>query len=213
MPNLATAVFEALLADNGTAKQLVADLTIATAVDLNNPDRKQLSAYNPQLCLMAIVRLLNNATKFFGNTAFEIEVALELADLVRTEYWFMTIGDIALCFRQAKTGKYRIEGQFQEQANTSTIFRWLDAYNAERMRHIEAQRIKERAAHENEKPANNDLSAMYAKAKYKPEANSRERAKAQYHTNQEHPENTASFEAERARQLRDMEMYMQTENV
>ena len=103
-------------------------------------------AYGNDTSLELLARLIKDQSEFFNLVEnISDKQAVDIADLLFGEYANVTIEDIVICFRYAKTGKPGYEKPMS-RLDGRVIFNWINEYLNEKIERIELIRSNE--AHE-----------------------------------------------------------------
>lgn len=145
------------LVEAGKFEELKATLSLeATKTDfLNMPTHRSITdvfskptatlatvkKYRGEVKLQAVVEhLLKSAAKFVnvGKGMNEWQIA-ETARMIASEYYYLTVADLKVCFRNGISGKY---GQLFDRLDGQIVLNWLITYDAERTQFAEMESTK-----------------------------------------------------------------------
>jgi hypothetical protein len=149
-------------------KQIVRKLDVASAVQLDSPDRKQVSLLRKQ-DEADLLDTLEITCTYFASLMSQNNAALdfvipEIANELIQNYWFLTYEEICLVLRNGVIGKYKNPQQFTHQTfDLETVLGWFQHYNDhERCLFVTAHTNKKQLIEASELPA----QALYEHAQH-----------------------------------------------
>lgn len=100
--------------------------------------------FGEALARAVIVELLNDVRQFFNVKQGLNDGAVSLlAEFIQTDYYFLTVADLKLCFRRAMLGEH---GETYNRVDAATIILWLKAYDMEKQNHIDKKHEDRKAS-------------------------------------------------------------------
>jgi len=128
---------KALLALEASRKEIIVSSSWKTIDDVFSKPTATLSTvkkYKGEETMKAVIEALIISTAAAVNVGKGLkEAQIEMAvDLIFSEYYWLTVADLKVCFRNAIMGKY---GQMYDRMDVAMIMDWLNQYSEERAAH------------------------------------------------------------------------------
>lgn len=111
---------------------------------MTHPNRSiaKIKTDKGELILNALLTsILTDLVMFFNvGKTMNTQQIVELANFIKTDYYFIRPSELKYCFDNAKKGRY---GQLYDRIDGSIIISWLDDYCAERLNTVIDEKVKE----------------------------------------------------------------------
>lgn len=162
-------------------------LTIADAVQLDQPNRMQLNQLANSDTDEFLVLQICAIGDYLDKPMNPEKACMIVADLFE-KYWYFTLNDVLMFLKRGRQGAYNEDRQIVTQYNAQTILMWASKYEVERTEYISKERTKENQMRKAE-PISELPQDLYKGAVYNPSNEAKKKreqeseyskAKAQY---------------------------------